>query len=57
MRARARGDIASRTRIERREKAWHRQYDIDPVRSTSACRILGILIRIALRAARGGAVS
>ena len=31
MRAHACGVIASRSRIERRERAWHRQYDIDPV--------------------------
>ena len=34
MRAHACGVIASRSRIERRERAWHRQYDIDPVYST-----------------------
>ena len=37
VRARAYGDIASR--IQRRERACHREYDIVPVRSTSACRI------------------
>ena len=43
MRARACGDIASRSRIERRERAWHRQYDIDPVLSTSACPLPHIM--------------